>query len=441
MLVLLVAVVTGAWAAATDKLYLVVDGTSATLKYGTRGANDPYYSSDGFGNWANPGSVKTTATTITVDATCKNYQGTSLGSLFREFTALTVINNLENLNTANTTNISSMFDGCSSLTTLDLSSFNTAQVTQMHVMFSGCSSLTTLDLSSFNTASVTNMSTMFYGCSSLESIYVGDGWSTAHVNSSDGMFSRCTKLPNYKSGKTDKTNAHTGEGGYLKVKAKTYKVTLQEGTEDADKWTIPAEAEEGATVTATYSGTRKVKSVKAVKKAAASLIVNPVVGQIIGSDGINYDANATLPDGVTKVAMIAYVGNGSDCTNGLAIQLNSSPVEKDRSEAGTYATGLTAVPGGTWRLPSEADWQNMFLGCAKSGDASSASQNMNPISGFKEKIAATGITWKSNIYWSSLDYSSYARDVEVMLYGSNAYAAFAWDPKSNSHYVLGCLAF
>ena len=49
----------------------------------------------------------------------------------------------------------------------------------------------------------------------------------------------------------------------------SYAVTLAEGTEDADKWTIPAEAEEGATVTATYSGTRKVKSVKAVKKNTA----------------------------------------------------------------------------------------------------------------------------------------------------------------------------
>ena len=50
----------------------------------------------------------------------------------------------------------------------------------------------------------------------------------------------------------------------------TYKVTLQEGTEDATNWTIePAEAAEGATVTATYSGDKKVKSVKAVKKGGA----------------------------------------------------------------------------------------------------------------------------------------------------------------------------
>lgn len=49
----------------------------------------------------------------------------------------------------------------------------------------------------------------------------------------------------------------------------TYKVTLQEGTEDATNWTVPAEAAEGAEVTATYNGSKKVKSVKAVKKGGA----------------------------------------------------------------------------------------------------------------------------------------------------------------------------
>ena len=51
--------------------------------------------------------------------------------------------------------------------------------------------------------------------------------------------------------------------------APTYSVTLAEGTEDAGKWTIdPTEAAEGSPVTVTYGGERKVKSVKAVKKAA-----------------------------------------------------------------------------------------------------------------------------------------------------------------------------
>jgi hypothetical protein len=55
----------------------------------------------------------------------------------------------------------------------------------------------------------------------------------------------------------------------------TYKVSVKEGTEDANKWEIaPAEATTtgvaaGTEVKATYGGTKKVKSVKAKKKAAA----------------------------------------------------------------------------------------------------------------------------------------------------------------------------
>ena len=49
----------------------------------------------------------------------------------------------------------------------------------------------------------------------------------------------------------------------------TYKITLAEGTEDAENWSIPAEAPAGSPVTATYSGDKKVKSVKAVKKGGA----------------------------------------------------------------------------------------------------------------------------------------------------------------------------
>ena len=43
---------------------------------------------------------------------------------------------LENLNTSNVTNMASMFHGCTSLTSLDLSSFNTSSVSSMKMMFS-----------------------------------------------------------------------------------------------------------------------------------------------------------------------------------------------------------------------------------------------------------------------------------------------------------------
>ena len=205
----------------------------------------------------------------------------------------------------------------------------------------------------------------------------------------------------------------------------------------------------GEKVTVTYTGQKKVIGFKVEKKAAGpvSLIVNPAVGQVIGADGKNYaDAAAATAANTTAVAMIAYVGSESECTNGLAIQLNASPVSKKWNDAKTYASGLAAVPGGTWRLPSMADWQNMFLACAVSGDVSSASNIMSPIKGFKEKIAATGTTWKSNYYWTSTEGSNsgYAWYVLVDL-SSNTRRADFYDDEDGSveenSYVLGCLAF
>jgi len=72
--------------------------------------------------------------------------------------------------------MSSMFEGCWSLTNINLSNFNTNNVTNMSSMFEGCSSLKNINLSNFNTNNVTNMSSMFIGCSSLkkESIITND---------------------------------------------------------------------------------------------------------------------------------------------------------------------------------------------------------------------------------------------------------------------------
>lgn len=52
------------------------------------------------------------------------------------------------------------------------SGFDTSNLTWMNGMFQGCISLTSLDLSSFNTQNVTDMSYMFWDCPNLKTIYV-----------------------------------------------------------------------------------------------------------------------------------------------------------------------------------------------------------------------------------------------------------------------------
>ena len=60
-----------------------------------------------------------------------------------------------------------MFNGCSSLSNINLSNFNTNNVNDMRGMFFGCSSLTNINLSNFNTNNVKDMSCIFYGCVKL----------------------------------------------------------------------------------------------------------------------------------------------------------------------------------------------------------------------------------------------------------------------------------
>ena len=117
---------------------------------------------------------------------------TSTDHMFQNCTSLTSLD-VSSFNTSRVTNMSGMFASCSSLTSLDVTSFNTSMVTDMSGMFYGCSKLTSLDLSHFDTSNVTAMFNMFQYCSSLTSLDVS-GWDTSMVTSMGGMFYNCLSL-------------------------------------------------------------------------------------------------------------------------------------------------------------------------------------------------------------------------------------------------------
>ena len=121
-------------------------------------------------------------------------------------------------------------------------------------------------------------------------------------------------------------------------------------------------------------------------------VTSASVGSIVGSDGNIYSPDATMPDGVSKAAMICYV---SRTGHGLAIELNSNPTEQFRPPYPYPA----AITGGSWHTPSLDEWQKMVEGCGGAFD-------------FPEKYNATGVTFKSQFinehniskpcsYWTS----------------------------------------
>ena len=141
--------------------------------------------------WTGDGeSPDTTVLTAVFDASFRDFCPTTTAEWFYCLNSLKSIEGLEHLNTSQVTPMGSMFRGCSSLTSLDLTSFDTSKVTDMSGMFDSCCSLTTLDLSCFDTSQVTCMRGMFFGCSSLTSLDLSR-FDTSEVTDMSDMFRGC----------------------------------------------------------------------------------------------------------------------------------------------------------------------------------------------------------------------------------------------------------
>lgn len=230
----------------------------------------------------------------------------------------------------------------------------------------------------------------------------------------------------------------------------TYTVTVKEGTEDASNWqgkagegeyqALPLEGvAAGTAVSVKYNGTKKVKSVTAVKKAAVltypialSAVTVKHIGNIVTTDGNVY---ATAADAIaaseTPAAMIAYVGSDTyDATykNGLAIAL-ADEAQSNWSTAVSTCEGKTAITGAKWCLPSQDQWKQMF----KANGGNDASYT-----GLNTTITtAGGTTLQENaFYWSSSEFLGSAYHV----YLSNG-KWFMDNKEDLDNQVRACLAF
>jgi len=153
--------------------------------------------------------------------------------------------------------------------------------------------------------------------------------------------------------------------GAITITAGVTKVTAKKGATAPNS--IGA-GSEGYCGTVTIGGTEYASGVTQspyeYSAPPALSLTSPAVGQVIGSDGKNYAADATLPTGVTKVAMIAYL-NGS---HGLAIALADEGEMNWATAKSTCEAKTSAFNNGTWRLPTQDDWKKMFYATSRLRD-------------------------------------------------------------------------
>ena len=188
----------------------------------------------------------------------------------------------------------------------------------------------------------------------------------------------------------------------IKVKAPAaaaagYTVSLKDGVKDADKWSVkvgegeaqafPVEGLEGGEkITVTYSGEKKVKSVKAVKKAAApaytllSAATAEDIGKVVCAAGHLHDAKTAVPDGCTAVGILGKV---TSTGHGLILALQDAKMQTwntingwtSASYAGTTLKVLTDAARGTnltsytalgetavsnWAVAQKSDYEAIF---------------------------------------------------------------------------------
>ena len=258
LLLLLMVMVAGItmWA---DEGYAVFTSSNSTLTfyYGTKPSGA--YSVGGTNEWPSWSSIREDVKRVVFDPSFAQARPQTTYYWFYHMKNLTTITGLDYLNTSEVTNMHGMFCHCENLVNLDLHTFNTEKVTEMDCMFEGCYELEslnvsgfnttnaeidfmfnscfklkTLDLRSFDTANKTNLTRMFDCCRELTTIYVGDGWNTEAVTSSDDMFRYCYNLKGmrgttFDGNHTDKEYARIDGGpdsdipGYLSSAPRGFK--------------------------------------------------------------------------------------------------------------------------------------------------------------------------------------------------------------------------
>ena len=120
------------------------------------------------------------------------YQVRFMNNLFQDCVSLEYLN-ISSFNTKNVIKMESMFQNCYKLQEIDLYHFYTTSTRQIYNMFYGCISATSINISNFDTFQITNFANLFYNCYSLTSLSLNN-LETDLINDMSYMFYNCSKL-------------------------------------------------------------------------------------------------------------------------------------------------------------------------------------------------------------------------------------------------------
>ena len=322
------------------------------------------------GTYENP---NTTTTKAVFDASFKDFRPTSTAYWLVLFKALTNIEGLQNLNTSEVKRMAGMFDGCSTLTSLDLSNFKTEKVNDMNSMFEGCSALTSLDLSSFNTEKVTQMNKMFFGCSALTSLDLSN-FNTSNVTEMNGMFYGCSALKSLDlssfntSNVTDMNGMFYGCSGLTNLDLKNFNTSevtdmgwMFKGCSALTSLDLSSFNTSNVTdMSLMFSDCSSLKAL-ALKNFNTENVTD-MTGMFISCSGLtSLDLSNFTTSNVTKMSAMF-----SGCSGLTSLNLKNFNTEKVKSMDNVFAfcSALTSLDLKNFNTENVTDMAQMFVDCS-----------------------------------------------------------------------------
>lgn len=149
------------------------------------GIEEENYNPAPFARWHNQMLEATFLTKVEPKASRINW--------FSSISTLKNITGLENLDTSHITDMSSMFQNCEDLISIDISTFDVSNVTDMSYMFSGCENIKSINLEGLIAPNLTNINYMFTSCFNLENISFTD-FEAPNIVNVENLFADCNSL-------------------------------------------------------------------------------------------------------------------------------------------------------------------------------------------------------------------------------------------------------
>ena len=284
-----------------------------------------------------------------------------------------------------------------------ISYLNTSEVTNMAWMFGYCTKLTSLDLSHFNTSKVNQMYDMFYGCENLQTIYVGNGWSTAELSiNSVSLFYKCTSIvggkgTTYDANHVDADYAHIDGGpsnpGYFTTPPEAYACYSSSNTTLTFYYDNIRDSREGTTFNLNSGGAVPAWYSNYTNASVTKVVFDPSFADARPTstygwfkdmlslqtiEGMSYLNTSE----VTTMSSMFY-----NCSKLTSLDLSSFNTAKVTSMGSMFwkcSNLQTIIVGDGWNTSAVSSSSNMFSYCAKLVGGQGTTYNGN----YKDKTYA-----------------------------------------------------